>query len=101
MAKLINVNDYRKRARRVLPHIVYDYLEGGAEDESLLDRNRQVLTDTRLRPWRLRNVDKRDQRIELFGRQQSAPFLIGPTGLNGAFRPEGDVLLAKAAARAG
>src|SRR5882757_928964 len=101
MAQLINVDDYRKRARRVLPRMVYDYLEGGAEAELLLDRNHRVLANIRLLPRRLRDVDKRDQRIELFGRQQSAPFLIGPTGLNGAFRPEGDISLARAAARAG
>lgn len=101
MAKLISVADYRRQARRVLPRMVYEYLEGGAEDEISLTDNRMALTRLRLQPKRLRDVSVRDQRVELFGQRVDAPFMVGPTGLNGAFRPRGDILLAKAAARAG
>ncbi len=52
-------------------------------------------------PRRLVDVSKRDTSIELFGRHQAAPFMIGPTGLNGALWPKGDILLARAAERAG
>jgi len=52
-------------------------------------------------PRRLVDVSKRDTGIELFGRHQAAPFMIGPTGLNGALWPKGDILLARAAERAG
>jgi len=52
-------------------------------------------------PRRLIDVSKRDTGIELFGRHQAAPFMIGPTGLNGALWPKGDILLARAAERAG
>jgi (S)-mandelate dehydrogenase len=52
-------------------------------------------------PSRLRDVSKRDLGIELFGQHLEHPFLIGPTGLNGVFWPKGDLLLARAAARAG
>lgn len=101
MANLINVYDYRKAAKRILPRLVYDYLEGGAMDESLLVRNRRVLSDVRLLPRRLRDVSSRELGTELFARAVSAPLVISPTGLNGAFRPGGDLMLARAAARAG
>ena len=52
-------------------------------------------------PRRLVDVSKRDIGIELFGRHLAAPFLIGPTGLNAAPWPKGDMLLARAAERAG
>ena len=52
-------------------------------------------------PRRLTDVSKRDTSIELFGQHQSAPFIIGPTGLNGALWPKGDILLARAAERGG
>ncbi|MEX5717310.1 alpha-hydroxy-acid oxidizing protein [Geodermatophilus maliterrae] len=101
MTDLVTVEDYRRKSRRVLPAVLYDHLEGGAGDESLLARNRDSLTAVRLRPRYLRDVSVRDQRTTLFGRQHSAPLAIAPTGLNGAIRPGGDVFLARAAARAG
>jgi (S)-mandelate dehydrogenase len=52
-------------------------------------------------PRRLVDVSKRDIGIELLGRRQAAPFMIGPTGLNGAIWSKGDILLARAAERAG
>jgi (S)-mandelate dehydrogenase len=47
------------------------------------------------------SISKRNTGIELFGRHQAAPFMIGPTGLNGALWPKGDILLARAAETAG
>src|SRR5260370_20962566 len=47
------------------------------------------------------DVSKRDTGIELFGRHPAAPFMIGPTGLNAALWPKGDILLARAAENAG
>src|SRR6201987_5900526 len=52
-------------------------------------------------PRRLVDVSKRNIGIDLFGRHQAAPFMIGPTGLNAALWPKGDILLARAAERAG
>ena len=100
-AKPINVEDYRILAQRRLPKIIFDYLEGGADDETALKHNREVFERYRLMPRRLIDVSKRDTGIELFGRHQTAPFMIGPTGLNGALWPKGDILLARAAERGG
>jgi (S)-mandelate dehydrogenase len=99
--KPVNVEDYRIIARRRLPKIIFDYLEGGADDEIGLKHNRESFERYRLMPRRLVDVDKRDTGIELLGRHQAAPFMIGPTGLNGALWPKGDFLLARAAERAG
>ncbi|MFZ2144925.1 MAG: alpha-hydroxy-acid oxidizing protein [Xanthobacteraceae bacterium] len=100
-AKPVNVEDYRILAQRRLPRIIFDYLEGGADDETGLKLNHEVFERYRLMPRRLVDVSKRDLGIKLFGRHQSAPFIIGPTGLNGALWSKGDILLARAAATAG
>jgi (S)-mandelate dehydrogenase len=99
--KPVNVEDYRILAQRRLPKIIFDYLEGGADDEIGMKHNREVFERYRLMPRRLVDVSKRDTGIELFGRHQAAPFMIGPTGLNSALWPKGDILLARAAEKAG
>lgn len=78
--------------------MVFDYLEGGAEDETGLVHNRAIFDRFRFRPQRLVDVSRRSIGITLFDKPQAAPFLIAPTGLNGILRPGGDVLLAQAAA---
>jgi (S)-mandelate dehydrogenase len=99
--KPVNVEDFRILAQRRLPKMIFDYLEGGAEDETGMKHNREVFERYRLMPRRLVDVSKRDIGIDLFGRHQAAPFMIGPTGLNAALWPKGDILLACAAEKAG
>jgi (S)-mandelate dehydrogenase len=99
--KPVNVEDYRILAQKRLPKIIFDYLEGGADDEVGMEHNRDVFERYRLMPRRLVDVSKRDSGIELFGRHQAAPLIIGPTGLNAALWPKGDILLARAAEKAG
>ena len=96
-----DVEDYRRLARKRLPKIIFDYLEGGADDEVGLKHNRAVFERVRFMPHRLVDVSRRDMSIDLFGRRQTAPMLIAPTGLNGALWPKGDILLARAAEKAG
>lgn len=100
MTEPIDVADYHKLARRRLPRVIYDYLEGGADDEKGLARNRAVFDRLRFRPHRLTDVSRRDLDVELFGARQAAPLLVAPTGLNGALWPGGDLALARAAAAA-
>lgn len=97
----LNVADYRELARRRLPNMVFDYLEGGAEDEKGLNHNRNVFDTLRFKPRRLIDVSQRELSSTLFGQRQALPLLIGPTGLNGSLWPKGDLALARAAARAG
>ena len=101
MVKPRNVEDYRRLAAKRLPRMVFDYLEGGAEGERGLRRNLAAFERMCFEPWRLVDVSQRDLSIEMFGRRQPVPLVIAPTGLNGAIWPDGDVLLARAAAAAG
>ncbi|SFB00583.1 (S)-mandelate dehydrogenase [Collimonas sp. OK607] len=101
MNKPVNVADFRALARKRLPRMVFDYLEGGAEDERGLQHNRQVFDDVRFQPRRLVDISERDIRTTIFGKPLSAPIIIAPTGLNGVLWHEGDLALARAAARFG
>jgi (S)-mandelate dehydrogenase len=97
VTQLLNVEDYRRRARRLLPRLVFDYVDGGAEDECCLQRNRDALDAVPLVPECLRDTSAMDIGIELFGRRWNAPFAIAPIGLAGLVRPRGDALMAAAA----
>jgi len=98
---LFSVEDYRKLAQKRLPKMVFDYLEGGAEDEYGVQHNRDVFQQWRFKPRRLVDVSRRAISAEVLGKRQTMPLLIGPTGLNGALWPHGDLALAKAATKAG
>ena len=95
-----NLDDIRELARRKLPRIAFDFIEGGADDELCLRRNREAFQRWRLMPRYLVDVSKRDQSTTLLGRRYASPFGISPTGLAGLFRPDADRMLARAAAAA-
>jgi len=96
----INLDDLRVLARRKLPRIAFDFIDGGADDELCLRRNRAAFERFRLLPRYLRDVSKRDQSVVLFGRTYASPVGISPTGLAGLFRPDADLMLAAAAREA-
>ena len=100
MRQEVNIEDFRTRARRSLPRVVFDFLDGGAESEITLHRNRSAFDDIRLKPRILKGGDV-TLSVTLFGQKYAAPFQIGPTGLNGLYWPEGDLHLAAAAKQAG
>jgi (S)-mandelate dehydrogenase len=97
----LNIEDHRRTARRVLPHFVFEYVDGAADDEVCLERNRRDLDQVTLTPRVLRDTSRIDTSIEVFGSTWSHPFAVAPTGLNGLVRPGGDALIAAAAASAG
>jgi isopentenyl diphosphate isomerase/L-lactate dehydrogenase-like FMN-dependent dehydrogenase len=94
----INIEDLHRMAKRKLPKIIFDYIEGGVEDERGLARNEAAFHRHRLLPRYLVDVSKRDQSATVFGRTYSSPFGISPTGGVGLYRREGEVMLAEAAA---
>ncbi|WP_087045870.1 alpha-hydroxy acid oxidase [Caballeronia ptereochthonis] len=96
-----SIEELRAMAARRVPNFCFEYVEGGAEEEATLRRNRDVFADIAFRPRSLVDVSKRDIGIELFGRRSAAPFMIGPTGFSGLLAHEGDIALASAAAAAG
>jgi (S)-mandelate dehydrogenase len=95
----VNLDDLRTIARRKLPRIAFDFIDGGSDDEHCLRRNREAFQQHRLLPRYLVDVSRRDQSIVLLGRRYASPFGISPTGLAGLFCPDADVLLAQAAAK--
>ncbi|RDK05491.1 alpha-hydroxy-acid oxidizing protein [Cupriavidus lacunae] len=101
MSKPVNTADYRALARKRLPRMVFDYLEGGAEDEIGLRHNRGAFEKVKFQPRRLVDISSRSTRTSLFGKPLSAPMVIAPTGLNGIFWPDGDLALARAAGKFG
>jgi (S)-mandelate dehydrogenase len=95
------VKDYRELARRRLARFAFDYLEGGAEDGRTLARNVAAWQAVLFRPRALQDVAEVDCSVELLGRRQALPMLVGPTGLNGLYWPRAEEALACAARDAG
>jgi (S)-mandelate dehydrogenase len=97
---LASVAEYRIAARRRLPRLAFDYLDGGAEDGDALRRNSDAYRQWLFKPRVLKDVSHCSSTTEFFGREAAAPLIVGPTGLNGLFWPRADELLAQTASRA-
>jgi isopentenyl diphosphate isomerase/L-lactate dehydrogenase-like FMN-dependent dehydrogenase len=95
-----NVRLVREAARARLPKPIFDFADGGAEDEVTLRRNEEAFLRWSFLPRPLEGAATRDQSVELFGRKVALPVLIGPTGLAGLFWPRGEIASARAAAGA-
>jgi isopentenyl diphosphate isomerase/L-lactate dehydrogenase-like FMN-dependent dehydrogenase len=91
----------RKIAQRRLPKSVFDFVDGGAEDEIVVGRNESAFDDLSLLPQPMRGTARRDQALQLFGNTLKGPVLIGPTGMTGMLWPRGEIEAARAAAAAG
>jgi len=91
----------RRMARRRLPRMVFDFCDGGAEDEITRARNEAAFADWEFLPTPLNGTTTRDQSAELFGERLALPVIIGPTGLSGMLWPRGEAAAARAAAAAG
>lgn len=96
-----SIDGLRRAARSRLPRPIYDFFEGGAEDETTLADNRAAFARVRLCPRVLRNVASVDLSTQLLGGPASMPLAIAPTGAVGFGWRGGDVALARAAAQAG
>lgn len=99
--KCYNIADLRERARRRLPHGVWEYAERGVEDEGGLIRNRAAFDDITFRPRVLRGVHAIDTRTTILGAPSTLPIAVAPTGAAGLMWYKGDIVLARAAAAAG
>ena len=99
--KAINIEDLRVLARRRLPRAIFDFFDGGAEDEVTLRANRAAFERVRLLPKVLVNVREVDPSIDLFGKPSSLPLAIAPTGGISAGRFGAELMLARAAKAAG
>jgi L-lactate dehydrogenase (cytochrome)/(S)-mandelate dehydrogenase len=91
----------RDLARAALPRPVFDFADGGAEDERTLRRNESAFDAVELLPRPLDGAGERDLSVTVFGQPLALPVIIGPTGLAGLFWPDGECSAARAAAAAG
>jgi isopentenyl diphosphate isomerase/L-lactate dehydrogenase-like FMN-dependent dehydrogenase len=101
LKNVVNVAEMRLRARRRLPRMVFDFIDGGAEDERTLRANEEAFARRTFAPQM--GVDVRAPRtaIELFGVPLSMPLLLAPTGLPGLAHPQAELAAARAARDAG
>ncbi|MFZ9016625.1 MAG: alpha-hydroxy acid oxidase [Ilumatobacteraceae bacterium] len=101
LGRAVDVADLRRIARRRLPRGVFDYIDGGAEDELTMAANRAAFSKVEFRPNVLRDVSALDTSTTLFGRRLAMPLVIAPTGYTRLTHSDGELAVARAAARAG
>ncbi len=104
MSKLnnaLNIEDLRKIARRKLPKPLFNYIDGGADDESNVRGNSHAFDTVRLLPEFLIDVADIDLSTKVLGREISMPLILAPTGMTGLFHHDGETAVSKAAAAAG
>ena len=94
-----SIDEARAKARRRLPRMVFDYIDGAAGTETGEAMNRAAWQAVRLRQRALVDVQRRDLAVSLFGRDYALPFGIAPMGMCNLARPGTDEALARAAAR--
>src|SRR3990170_8476632 len=97
LSRAVNIEDLRGFARKRLPRAIFDFFDGGAEDEVTLRANRAAFERVRLLPRVLVDVARVDPSVEIFGSVAKLPLAIAPTGGIGAGRPGADLMLARTA----
>src|SRR3954452_1230764 len=93
----VSIEDLRQMARRRLPRAIFDFFDGGAEDEVTLRENRAAFARVRLLPKVLVDVAKIDTTVALFATKATLPLAIAPTGGISAGRYGAELILARAA----
>ena len=99
--RVFNIEDLRKIARRKLPKPLFNYIDGGADDETNVRGNSQAFDNARLIPEYLVDVAEIDTSTKVLGREISMPLFIAPTGMTRLFHHDGETAVSKAAAEAG
>ena len=95
------IADLKARARRRIPHFVWEYLDSATGDERTLARNRSRLDQVRFLPSILHGEFEPDLRTTLLGRDYTVPFGIAPVGMSGLIWPGAEQMLARTATRHG
>ncbi|MDT8429640.1 MAG: L-lactate dehydrogenase [Pseudomonadales bacterium] len=97
----VTVADYRKAARKRLPPLFFEYLDGGSYAEQTLARNVSDMQELALRQRVMCDVSELHTGIELFGQQLAMPLALGPVGFAGMFTRRGEIQAARAAHQTG
>lgn len=101
LRRAVNVAEMRRMTRRRVPRGVFDYVDGGAEDERTLRANHDAFGMLTFRPRVLRDVSSVDTTTTLLGRPMPLPLVLSPTGFTRILDPAGELAVARAAGRAG
>jgi len=96
----VTVEDLRKIAKRRLPRSVFDYIDGGAEDERSMANNVAGFERIEFKPNVLRDVSELDTHTTLLGKRISMPLVLAPTGYTRLTHSEGELSVARSAERA-
>lgn len=96
-----NIADLRRLAYQRLPRVLFDYIDGGAQDEVTLRANQHDFNNFTLVQHVLRDVSSRDQSVTVLGQKYALPLILSPTGMTGIFWPNGALEAARAASDAG
>jgi len=97
LGEAVNIADLRLMAKRRLPRAIFDFFDGGAEDEITLRDNCAAFQRVRLLPRVLNDVSKVELGTEIFGKTANLPLAIAPTGGISAGRAGAELILARAA----
>jgi L-lactate dehydrogenase (cytochrome) len=101
LAGAATIEDLRRIAKRRLPRGVFDYIDGGAEDELTMRANSAAYRELHFSPRVLRDVSQVDTSSTLLGKPMPVPLVLAPTGFTRIAHPEGELAVARAAKRAG
>ena len=99
--RVVNIEDLRALARRRVPKIIFDYIDGGSESEVTLRENRRAFDQVSFRPRHAVAVANLDLRTRILGADLSMPALLAPVGYCRVMHPDGEVGAARAAGAAG
>jgi L-lactate dehydrogenase (cytochrome) len=99
--RVVNIADLRRLAKRRLPRVVFDYIDGGADGEVTLRENCRAFEDVTLRPRSAVATTSCDLRTTMLGATVSMPLMLAPVGSSRMFYPRGEVAAAAAAGAAG
>jgi isopentenyl diphosphate isomerase/L-lactate dehydrogenase-like FMN-dependent dehydrogenase len=101
LSRAVNIEDLRELARRRVPRIVFNYIDGGAEDEWTLRENRRAFDTITFRPRHAVAVPACDLRTRVLGMELSMPLLLAPVGYLRVMHPDGEIAAARATGKAG
>ena len=96
-----NQSDLRKAAKKRLPSPIFNYMDGGSDDEWTLKRNTLAFDEYELLPRYLRNIDRIDLKTRVLGTTLDLPVFLAPTGMSRLFHHDREIAVAKAAEKYG
>jgi L-lactate dehydrogenase (cytochrome) len=99
--RVFNIEDLRTMARKKLPSPLFNYIDGGSDDESNVHGNTKAYDSVKLVPEYLIDVSKIDLSTKVLGREISMPLFLAPTGMTRLFHHDGEFAVSRAAAEAG